>query len=635
MRRYKNLNESVKIDVVELTNNHDDILVNDLRDTLEDIGATVSQEKKDGTIYMVVDDLTYDDIVNELSPLIYDIDDYIVDTDLTEHYDYPDYDEDDEDDYPDYDEDDEDEDDYDDYDYDDYDEERYSSNNDNWDPTDDLDDEDWEDYNDEFECDGNNCFDDEDEEFNNTEDYDEDDKLNDDVDVDECYESYKPKFTSKRKGCCPPRKARKVNLSEALKQNKNKFSIRDVVRSAKNEALNESTIKHAMKKMKNLKKDKLNEAIHNIGTAKYNLIMEAINAKRPVLYTKKTINGKNISEYSSKELFELLKEAKKQYLSLKQMLNESNDKTLNEKIENKKRLMEVLDDELTYRLTFKNKMNESDEENMFKELPMGPEVSSTDDEEKDEKADDSKADETSDKEEKNDDSKADETSDKEEKTDDAASENDEEVELSRVVITLDTQEAADELKQDLVDAGVPEDAITIGDDEEESEEDSEEATDEESADEEKSEEASEESNESTHYNNFKKLLEADEDEESADEEGTEETSDEEASEDEAEEDNEEASEDEEITLVLTDTDYIHTLADVLNDKYGITKEEFEEMIGGEIVDSDDEEADDEDNSENEESKDDEESKDEEKSSNGDDAIDAMSPEEIDKLFGDN
>lgn len=392
-----------------------------------------------------------------------------------------------------------------------------------------------------------------------------------------------------------------------------------------------------MKKMKNLKKDKLNEAIHNIGTAKYNLIMEAINAKRPVLYTKKTINGKNISEYSSKELFELLKEAKKQYLSLKQMLNESNDKTLNEKIENKKRLMEVLDDELTYRLTFKNKMNESDEENMFKELPMGPEVSSTDNEEKDEKADDSKADEASDKDEKNDDSKADETSDKEEKTDDATSENDEEVELSRVVITLDTQEAADELKQDLVDAGVPEDAITIGDDEEDSEKDSEEAADEESADEEESEEASEESNESTHYNNFKKLLEADEDEGSADEEGTEEDSEESGEEDSEDEGDEEKSEeDEEITLVLTDTDYIHTLADVLNDKYGITKEEFEEMIGGEIVDSDDEEADDDENdSEDEESKDDKESKDDEKSSNGDDAIDAMSPEEIDKLFGDN
>lgn len=614
MRRYKNLNESVKIDVVELTNNHDDILVNDLRDTLEDIGATVSQEKEDGTIYMVVDDLTYDDIVNELSPLVYDIDDYIVDTELTEHYDYPD----DEDyDYPeeDYEDDDYPEDDYPEYNEDDYPEEDYD---DNWDPIEDLNDKDWEDYDDEFECDGNNCFDDEDEEFNNTEDYDEDDELNDDFDVDECYESYKPRYTSKRKGCCPPKKSRKVNLSEALKQNrKNKFSIRDVVRSAKNEALNESTIKRAMKKMKNLKEDKLNEAIHNIGTAKYNLIMEAINAKRPVLYTKKTINGKNISEYSSKELFKLLKEAKKQYLTLKQMLNESNDKALNEKIDNKKRLIELLDDELTYRLTFKNKMNESDEENMLKELPMGPEVSSTDDEEKDENTDDSKADETSDEEEKN---------------DDTASENDEEVELSRVVITLDTQEAADELKQDLVDAGVPEDAITIGDDEEETEE----TSDEESTDEEESEETSDESNESnesTHYNNFKKLLEADEDEESTDEENTDETSeesDDETSEDEGDE--EKSDEDEEITLVLTDTDYIHTLADVLNDKYGITKEEFEEMIGGEIVDSDDEDSNNEDDSEDEESKEDDK---EEKSSNGDDAIDAMSPEEIDKLFGDN
>ena len=73
---------------------------------------------------------------------------------------------------------------------------------------------------------------------------------------------------------------------------------------------------------------------------------------------------------------------------------------------------------------------------------------------------------------------------------------------------------------------------------------------------------------------------------------------------------------------------INDLADVLNDEYGISKEEFEEMIGGEIVnddsDSDDEKSDDED------SKDDEE-----KSSKGDEAIDAMTPEDLNDLFGDN
>lgn len=592
MRRYKNLNESVKIDVVELTNNHDDILVNDLRDTLEDIGATVSQEKEDGTIYMVVDDLTYDDVVNELSPLVYDIDNYIVDTNLTEQHDYPDY-EDDNLEYPDYEDDD--------LEYPDYEEDEFYDNMGNWDPIEDLDDEDWEDYDDELSCDGDDCFVDEDEDFNNIE-YDEDDELNDDFDVDECYESYKPRYTSKRKGCCPPRKSKKRNLSEALKRNK--LSIRDIIRSAKSESLNESTIKRAIKKMKMLKKDKLNEAIHNIGTAKYNLIIEAINAKRPVLYTKKTINGKNISKYSSKALFRLLQEAKKQYLNLKKRLNESNDKTLNEKIKNKKRLMELLDDELTYRLTFKKKMFEADEENMLKELPMGPDASSTDDEEKDKTSDNDA---------------------------DTNSENDEEVELSRIIITLDTQEAADELKQDLVDAGVPEDAITIGDeDEDETEETSDEDTDEEESEE---SEESDESNESTHYNNFKKLLEADdEDSESTDGEDTDEESETDETSDDEDTDEENTDEDEEIKLVLTDTDYIHTLADVLNDKYGITKEEFEEMIGGEIVDSDDEDSNDEDDSEDEESKKDDK---EEKSSNGDDAVDAMSPEEIDKLFGDN
>ena len=79
---------------------------------------------------------------------------------------------------------------------------------------------------------------------------------------------------------------------------------------------------------------------------------------------------------------------------------------------------------------------------------------------------------------------------------------------------------------------------------------------------------------------------------------------------------------------MTNTDYINDLADVLNNEYGITKEEFEEMIGGTIVDdasSDDEEGSD-------DSEDDSEDK---PSTNGDDAVDAMSQEELDKLFGGN
>ena len=52
------------------------------------------------------------------------------------------------------------------------------------------------------------------------------------------------------------------------------------------------------------------------------------------------------------------------------------------------------------------------------------------------------------------------------------------------------------------------------------------------------------------------------------------------------------------------------------------------MIGGEIVNDD--------SDSNDEKSDDEDSKDdEEKSSKGDDAIDAMTPEDLNDLFGDN
>ena len=68
----------------------------------------------------------------------------------------------------------------------------------------------------------------------------------------------------------------------------------------------------------------------------------------------------------------------------------------------------------------------------------------------------------------------------------------------------------------------------------------------------------------------------------------------------------------------------------MDNEYGITKDEFEEMIGGEIIedeDSDNEESD-------EDTSDDKEDSDEE-SSKGDEAVDAMTPEELDKLFGNN
>ena len=59
-------------------------------------------------------------------------------------------------------------------------------------------------------------------------------------------------------------------------------------------------------------------------------------------------------------------------------------------------------------------------------------------------------------------------------------------------------------------------------------------------------------------------------------------------------------------LILTDTDYAKNLRDTLELKWGLTKDEFADMIGGEIVDDENsEETSDEDSSDSEKSEEDE------------------------------
>ena len=450
----------------------------------------------------------------------------------------------------------------------------------------------------------------------------------------ECYESLnnrklrnRRRLLEKKKGCCPPKKGKKlVNLSEALKMRKAGLTTRDIVRSAKKPYLNESIISNAINKAKTeprndkkmkliMKKKEIMQLKESLGAEKFNMICKAMKSGKKTLYSKKTINGKNITEYSAKELLELLNTIKKQhtnlmksYKSLYESATKSTKKELRTAIENKERLMLILDEELTYRLTFK-KLNKSkaineDEENPLKPLPVDP----TDGDDTDETPD-----------------------------------NDEEVELSRVVITVANQEAADELKQSLVDAGVPDDAIEFETDDET--DDSEDSDDTDSEADENSDEntdtddtADETPNESLHYNKFKKLLEDDDPESDKADDSTDDNAkdgeDSDANSDDNSDDSSD-SEDKPIKVVLTNTDYVNDLADVLNNEYGISKEEFEEMIGGQIVDDSEDSDDSDESSDSDDDKSNDESKEDEPSTNGDDAVDAMSQEELDKLFGGN
>ena len=681
----RKLNESltfpVKIDVVRLVNENPELngqmdkIASQIEDTTD---ATITKEESDGTVYMVIDGLTQDDIIDifENDYYIDDVDNYFVyddaddelddiesdddaraaaEDDMRDEYgdDYIDESCDDDardcaiedmkdeygDDYIDMDEDyglddegewiDTEDDDYDDMipDYDEVDPDdldaldardaAYADMED-----DGIYDETYEDADEEFA--GDDVLNDSDDEF---------DECMEDSEF-ECYESLnnrklrnRRRLLEKKKGCCPPKKGKKlVNLSEALKMRKAGLTTRDIVRSAKKPYLNESIISNAINKAKTeprndkkmkliMKKKEIMQLKESLGAEKFNMICKAMKSGKKTLYSKKTINGKNITEYSAKELLELLNTIKKQhtnlmksYKSLNESATKSTKRELRTEIENKERLMLILDEELTYRLTFK-KLNKSKAINEDEENPLEPlSVDPTDGDDTDETPD-----------------------------------NDEEVELSRVVITVANQDAADELKQSLVDAGVPDDAIEFETDDET--DDSEDSDDTDSEADENSDEntdtddtADETSNESLHYNKFKKLLEDDDPESDKADDSTDDNAkdgeDSDANSDDNSDDSSD-SEDKPIKVVLTNTDYVNDLADVLNNEYGISKEEFEEMIGGQIVDDSEDSDDSDESSDSDDDKSDDENKDDKPSTNGDDAVDAMSQEELDKLFGGN
>ena len=593
------LSSPLKIDVVSLSSEFPEISIDKLANELSNnLGVNISKEEEDGTVYMIIDDTDYETTIDEIADIIYtetDVEDLdkiksIIQNCIIEgdNLDYED-----DDDYPSYDEFDED----------------YPVHENLTDDIYDTDDIDkYHKYHDYYpsydECDDDECDDDECDELT-------DDELQEDEEF-ECYESKKYRYIGNgiyesKKGCCPKRKSprrmkKMVNLSEALSSKK--LSVRDVVKSAKKnnkpvKILTESIINRAIKKAKNNKRNELKESL---GADKYNLVVKAMKSGKKYLYENKKINGKSLAKYSSKELYKFLKEIQEQYNKLNKKLNGLNESAslkqeieLNEKIQNKLRLINILDEELTYRLTIKRLLEDEDMDNALEPLSVDPN-------------------------DENKDAAAEGTEDSEENP-----EEDEEVELSRVVITVANQEAADELKASMIDAGIPEDAIEF------ETEDDEETEDEESEDTEETEETEEtegEAKESLYYNKFKKLLEDDGDDDAEETDDTEGGEDDTEGDGDAEDGDDDAEDDETVKVVLTNTDYIQDLADVLNNEYGISKDEFEESIGGEIIeDENSEDESDEESEENEDKKDDKES------SSGDDAVDAMTPEDLDKLFG--
>lgn len=394
----------------------------------------------------------------------------------------------------------------------------------------------------------------------------------------------------KKNNCCPGTK----NINESV--------IDSVLADLNKKALNESK-KVEAKNQKELEKKTL----------------KALTENKHSLHSNIRYNGKSFAKMTLKELKSIYETVKASVDALSErLLNESVvDNKTTETIDRKKQLLEFLDEEITYRTTRMEclrKLNEDSAEISDEELAnlFGP-AQGEDEASADNGDDNTEGEDSNEDSEKN-----------KEGNEDENNEENEEVELSRIEITLKDAEAANDLKQACLDADIPEDAFelenveddTFEEDGEESEDNSEEASEdssEENSEEEKSEEGA---NESYEFAKYVKMLGEGEvaDEQPADDATSEEDGEEdngaENADDESDEEN--AEEDKQPKFILTNTDYASKLAKVLEDVYGISKEEFEDMIGGEIVEEEpkeDEENSDEEGSENSEESKDEESKD--------------------------
>ena len=419
----------------------------------------------------------------------------------------------------------------------------------------------------------------------------------------------------KKGGCCPPKKANVekkvkkeykgdlVNLSEALHGThkrgvKPELKLNQIIDAIAGCHIDESISARAIEKAK--QNNKCAYLQEKLGAEVYNAVLESLENGTTV-HANKKINGKAVCEYSIDELKGLMEKASKQIEALEKKLglNEADDAELTKKIAHFKDAVKMIDEEISFREA-KELLSEGDGIE-FKNI--NPNVS--DDEKKKEKKDEEATVEGDGSDEVSDEDDAESTDDKETEDDDKEQnpDEDEEVELASIIITLATKDDAEDLKADFIEAGIPEDAIEleeVADDDDEEDEteggESTEETDTENASEETAEEneGDKATEESVQFKGVKPLNEDDEDNaddaEATEDDSTEETTDGDETEDGEESDDEEA--EKAWKVILVNTDYAKEAKDVLVDIWGMTEEEFNDMIGGDIVD-DEEEGDDE------------------------------------------
>lgn len=480
--------------------------------------------------------------------------------------------------------------------------------------------------------------DEEDIEDDNIPPYDEDDNLEEcETNIGECqipsYESVRidsnlKRCNEKKRDCCPKKKSvnenkipykdksakksnnkRIVPLSEALsgkitKRNEptdvnyiidamiGKRNSKSIVESALNKARKEAKAKKLNENFEYLR-GKVNEKV-------FNSIISAIKNGKKTIHENVRIAGKNMVDYSLDDLQKIYEKVCAQVENMKKQttdgLNEADAANFNDKLARKERLCAILYEEIEFRSALK----EAEDDFQMDFANLNPNAEDNNDSENNDKSEDS---------EKSDD-------------DDKDPDKDEEVEIGSIVVTLVNKDAADELKSDLVDEGIPEDCIEIvsSKEDEETEDENEESEDEESGNEEnaESEENKEEKTEESVKTSGKKSLNEDDEDADSDENAEGDNAEENSEDEKSEEDEEEES----YKVILTNTDYAESLKTVLVDKWGMSEEEFTEMIGGEFVEEDDKE---ESSSEDSESSDDNEEK---KDDSDEEDVDDFDPSKV-------
>ena len=414
----------------------------------------------------------------------------------------------------------------------------------------------------------------------------------------------------KKGSCCPPKKANGekkvkkeykgdlVNLSEALHGThkrgvKPELKLNQIIDAIAGCHIDESISARAIEKAKqNNKRAYLQE---KLGAEVYNAVLESLENGTTV-HANKKINGKAVCEYSTDELKGLMEKASKQIEALEKKLglNEADDAELTKKIAHFKDAVKMIDEEISFREA-KELLSEGDGIE-FKNI--NPNVS--DEDKKKEKKDEDATVEGDGSDEVSDEDDVESTDDKETEDDDKEQnpDEDEEVELASIIITLATKDDAEDLKADFIEAGIPEDAIEleeVSDDDDEEDDTNDDESKEETDTEDASEETAEETEgdktteESVQFKGVKSLNEDDEDNaddaEATEDDTTEETTDSDETEDDEESEDEEA--EKAWKVILVNTDYAKEAKDVLVDMWGMTEEEFNDMIGGDIVDDED------------------------------------------------